>query len=77
MYTVAKAVIRMTQKHSGAHGIWSINQSSLMKYLEQAARKQYKNNQPKKGNILLNEERNCISQLNRLERLREQGFKYI
>jgi len=48
-----------------------------IEYLEQAARKQYKNNQPKKGNLLLNEERNCISQLNRLERLREQGFKYI
>ena len=48
-----------------------------IKYLEKAARKHYKNNQPKKGNILLNEERSCISQLNRLERLREQGFKYI
>ena len=46
-------------------------------YLEHEAKRQYKRNKPRNGNLLLSEEKNCATELNRLERLREQGFKYI
>jgi len=46
-------------------------------FLEKEVKRQYRSNQPKRGNMLLNEEKSCISQLKRLERLREQGFRYI
>ena len=46
-------------------------------YLEREAKRQYKRNKPRNGNLLLSEERNCTAELNRLERLREQGFRYI
>lgn len=46
-------------------------------YLEREAKRQYKRNRPRNGNLLLNEEKNCIAELKRLENLREQGFKYI
>ena len=46
-------------------------------YLEREAKRQYKRNKPRNGNLLLNEEKNCIAELKRLENLREQGFKYI
>ena len=46
-------------------------------FLEKEVKRQYRSNQPKRGNMLLNEEKSCISQLKKLERLREQGFRYI
>lgn len=46
-------------------------------YLEHEAKRQYKRNKPRNGNLLLSEEKNCAAELNRLESLREQGFKYI
>ena len=48
-----------------------------IEYLEREASRQYKRNKPRSGNLLLNEEKSCTAELNRLERLREQGFKYI
>lgn len=48
-----------------------------IEYLEREASRQYKRNKPHNGNLLLNEEKSCTVELNRLERLREQGFKYI
>lgn len=48
-----------------------------IEYLEREASRQYKRNKPRNGNLLLNEEKSCTAELNRLERLREQGFKYI
>jgi hypothetical protein len=46
-------------------------------FLEKEVKRKYRSNQPKRGNMLLNEEKSCISQLKKLERLREQGFRYI
>ena len=46
-------------------------------YLEREAKRQYNKDKPRKGNLLLNEEKSCRAKLKQLEQLRKQGFTYI